>query len=175
MDNNVVKNLTRCAVTGSFDPITNGHYDIIVNALSTFDLVYVVVLINESKTSFFTMKERVDILKELFKDNHNIIVDSYDGLTIDYCRARGINVILRGFRDSRDFEYESLMSHYNFKNGAIKTLLIPAKEENGFVSSSKVRIALEEGKELDNYLPKKIIGKVKEIYYAKVDIKNESS
>ncbi len=175
MVNKTKTNLTRCAVTGSFDPITNGHYDIIMNALSTFDLVYVVVLINESKTSFFTMEERVQILKELFCDKANIIVDSYEGLTIDYCRAHGINVILRGFRDSRDFEYESLMSKYNFENGAVKTLLIPAKEENGFVSSSKVRIALEENKDLSAYLPKKIINKVKEIYYTKVERINESS
>ena len=100
---------------GSFDPITNGHINIIERTLHIFDKLIVPVAINAAKTPLFTVEERVEIIKDVYKDNPNVIVDSFEGLLVDYVTAKDIHVIVRGLRAMSDFEYEFQMTFMNRK------------------------------------------------------------
>lgn len=160
----VGKQKTRCIVTGSFDPITLGHVDVVNRAKNDFDLVYVVAFINDKKPFLFTLDERKEILDELFKDDERVITDAYSGLTVNYCKANGINIIIRGFRDKDDYEYEAQMADWNRKRGGLETLLIPAVDARMSISSSSAREALKKGKKLDGLIPDKVIKTIKKIY-----------
>lgn len=126
---------------GSFDPITNGHIDIITRGAQIFDKVYVCVLHNSEKTStLFTKDERVELIKEATKDIPNIIVDSYNGLLIDYARNVNAKVILRGLRAVSDFEYEMRITSMNRKlDRDIDTFFIMTDKNYSFLSSSIVK------------------------------------
>jgi pantetheine-phosphate adenylyltransferase len=98
---------------GTFDPFTNGHINIVDRALEIFDTVVVTVAHNTSKRTVFTARERVDLIKEVLVDRPNVIVDTFEGLLIDYCKQHGYNVILRGLRTVSDFEFEFQIAHAN--------------------------------------------------------------
>ena len=110
---------------GSFDPITNGHINIIERTLHIFDKLVVAVAINAAKTPLFTVEERVEMIKEVVKDNPNVIVDSFEGLLVDYVAVKDIHVIIRGLRAMSDFEYEFQMTFMNRKlNRHIETIFM---------------------------------------------------
>ena len=123
---------------GSFDPVTNGHLDIIQRASKMFDKLVVVVLINPLKTYSFSMKERCEFLKETTKDIPNVEIASFDGLLADYFNQRSdVDVIVKGLRATTDFEYEFQMAHTNKDlNPRAETVFIPASLKTTFVSSS---------------------------------------
>ncbi|PIR16966.1 MAG: pantetheine-phosphate adenylyltransferase [Deltaproteobacteria bacterium CG11_big_fil_rev_8_21_14_0_20_49_13] len=98
---------------GSFDPPTNGHLNIIKRALTIFDKVIIAVATNTTKNPIFTPKERVEILREIFKECKDVEVDTFRGLLVDYCRKRGSNTVLRGIRNMSDYEYETQMALAN--------------------------------------------------------------
>lgn len=100
---------------GSFDPITNGHLDIIARGSRIFDKVYVCILNNARKKNLFTVEERLELIKEATKDYDNVIVDTYNGLLVDYCKKVNAHVILRGLRAVSDFEYEMVITSMNRK------------------------------------------------------------
>jgi pantetheine-phosphate adenylyltransferase len=125
---------------GSFDPVTYGHLDIIKRGAKVFDRVYVVVLNNSSKKPLFSVEERCDLLKKVTKDIENVIVDSYQGLLVDYARSKNANAILRGLRAVSDFEYEMQITSMNrVLDENIETFFIMTNNQYSFLSSSIVK------------------------------------
>ena len=125
---------------GSFDPITYGHLDIIKRGAKIFNKVYVVVLNNSSKHPLFTVEERIELIKEATKDIPNVIVDSFQGLLIDYVKSVNACLIIRGLRAVSDFEYEMQITSMNrVLNDDIETFFIMTKNQYSFLSSSIVK------------------------------------
>ena len=125
---------------GSFDPITNGHYDIIVRASKLFDKVYVTVSDNPSKKTLFTAKERVDLIKKLTEGMDNIEVESSAGLTVQYAKKKKAKFIVRGLRATSDFEYELNIFASNFHlDSTLDSVFLMTKLENSFISSSGIK------------------------------------
>ncbi len=131
---------TIAVCSGSFDPVTLGHIDIIKRGSAVFEKVIVGVLNNINKQPLFTVEERMEMLKESTKDLPNVTVDSFDGLLIDYMKKVNANVILRGLRAISDFEYEMQIASMNRKlDDNIETFFIMTKNEYSFLSSSIVK------------------------------------
>ncbi|MGN0678745.1 MAG: pantetheine-phosphate adenylyltransferase [Oscillospiraceae bacterium] len=140
---------------GSFDPVTNGHLDIIKRSAKMFDKLIVVVLINPLKTYSFSIPERRELLMRATADIPNIEIDSYDGLLADYFNQRSdVDVIVKGLRATSDFEYEFQMAHTNKDlNPRAETVFIPASLGTTFVSSSMVKQVAMFGGDLSKYVP----------------------
>lgn len=125
---------------GSFDPVTNGHLDIIARASTMFDKVIVAVLRNSSKNSMFTVEERAEMLKINCKEMGNVEVDSFSGLLIDFMKIKEAQVIIKGLRAVSDFEYEMQMAHMNRKlNSDIETVFMMTTSKYSYLSSSMVK------------------------------------
>jgi 16S rRNA (guanine(966)-N(2))-methyltransferase RsmD/pantetheine-phosphate adenylyltransferase len=151
----------RAAITGTFDPFTTGHHSLVRKAREVgFEAIYIVLLINKDKTARFSIEKRVEIINSALNDDKNdIIVDSYDGLAIDYCRKNDIQYILRGARNAEDMEYERQMAEYNFLNGGVTTIIMPAISA---VSSTLVRKNLDEQKDISTLVDEGAIRILKE-------------
>lgn len=133
---------------GSFDPITNGHIDIIQRAAKMYDKLIVAVLVNKSKNSLFTVKERVNMIKKATSDMDNVEVDSFSGLFVDYCLQNNIGVSIRGLRAMSDFEIELQMAHVNdfLSSGKVETVFLATNTKYSYISSSIVKeIAMFKG------------------------------
>lgn len=135
-----------CAVTGSFDPITTGHVNIVERAKKLFDKVYVLMLINPEKTYLFSEKERLDMLNIVFSQDDRVEVAFYSGYTADFCKAHGIDVLVRGIRNEEDLNYEKELAKLNYDYGKIETCFLVADESLQEVSSTVVREELRKGK-----------------------------
>jgi pantetheine-phosphate adenylyltransferase len=139
---------------GSFDPVTYGHLDIIKRGAKVFDRVYVVVLNNSSKKPLFSVEERCDLLKKVTKDIDNVIVDSYQGLLVDYARSKNANAILRGLRAVSDFEYEMQITSMNrVLDENIETFFIMTKNQYSFLSSSIVKEVAKYNGKISDLVP----------------------
>ncbi len=142
---------------GSFDPLTNGHLDIIKRASKIFDKVIIVVSYNCNKQSFVPSEDRINLIKESVKDIKNAEIDAFDGLTVDYAKKRGAEVLLRGLRSSVDFDYEKEMAQINFTlNKGIETVFLISAPEYSFVSSSAVREILKNGGDISKFVPEAV-------------------
>lgn len=149
--------LVRKAVCpGSFDPVTNGHLDIISRAAHLYDEVVVAVLINKSKSSLFSVEERMNMLTEVTAEYGNVRVDSFHGLLVDYCRANEIPVIVKGLRAVSDFDYELQMAQMNRGLAGVDTLFMPTNAEYSFVASSLVKEIATYGGDVSNLLPESV-------------------
>lgn len=146
----------RALVPGSYDPVTVGHLDIIKRAASKYDEVFAVVFINPEKKYRFSIEERVKMLSLAAEDIRNVRVDSSEGLVIDYMKEKGIDIIVKGYRNETDLEYERRQAEWNKKNGGFDTELLPAREELSEVSSSRVRASLDGGVIPEEILPRAI-------------------
>ena len=149
--------MTIAIYPGSFDPITNGHIDILKSGDEIFDKVIIAVSYNVNKKGFLPIEERVALIKESVKDIPNVEVDSFQGLTVEYAKKRGAEVLLRGLRTSFDFEYEMQLSQTNnalYNN--IKTVFLITKPEYNFISSSSVREILINGGDIKNFVPEAV-------------------
>ncbi len=125
---------------GSFDPITNGHVDIILRGLKIFDEILIAVLENPKKTPLFTTKERVDMIKEIFSEEKKVEVKSFHGLLVDFARKNNARVVMRGLRAISDFEYEFQMALMNRKlDPEIETLFMMPNVKYSFLSSRLVK------------------------------------
>jgi pantetheine-phosphate adenylyltransferase len=125
---------------GSFDPVTNGHINLIKRAARHFDKVIVAVAKDSQKKPLFTIEERIDMLKEVTKDIEGVEVDSFDGLLVDYVKKKGAKVVLRGLRAVSDFEYEFQMAHMNHKLfEEMETFFMVTGAEEFFISSNLVK------------------------------------
>ena len=156
-----------CAVTGSFDPITLGHMCIIEHARKLFDKVVVVIAQNEEKKSFFTFDQRKQMVEESLEEYLNVSVEVCNGYVFEYLNKKNINVIVRGYRNNVDYEYEREMSAYNKEHGNIDTLLYQASEEESFISSTQVRNYLEKNEKIIGLVPKSIVKLVNKFYKEK--------
>ncbi|OQX25967.1 MAG: pantetheine-phosphate adenylyltransferase [Desulfobacteraceae bacterium IS3] len=149
---------------GSFDPVTNGHLDIIKRGLKLFDKIIVTILCNPSKTSFFTVEERIEMLKTSVKGfSKNVEVDSYGGLLVDYATQRGAVAILRGMRAVSDFEFEFQMALMNRKlNREVQTVFLMTGMRWIFTSSSIIKEAVRFGGDVSDMVPPIVNRKIKE-------------
>lgn len=144
---------------GSFDPVTNGHLDIIERAKSIFGHVIVAVFDNVSKKSLFTTEERLYLLKEVLKDDENIEIDSFSGLLVDYAKKKNCKVIVRGLRSASDYlsEYTLAMANMHYKDG-VETVFLLGSNEKLFVSSSLAKEVATFDGDLTLFVPD-IVGK----------------
>lgn len=141
-------------VPGSFDPITNGHLDIITRASMIFDKIKVVVLNNSSKNPLFTVEERMELIATSTKHLGNVEVDTFSGLLVDYAKQEKAQAIIRGLRAVSDFEYEMQITSMNRKlNDHVETLFIMTKNEYSFLSSSIVKEVAKYEAELSEFVP----------------------
>src|SRR4051812_9209476 len=146
---------------GSFDPITVGHVDIINRALPIFDEVVIAIGINTQKKSLFPLKKRMEWIKKVFKNDPRVKVESYNGLTVNYCRQRGAKYIIRGIRSSADFEYEKTIAQLNHMMvPEIDTFLILSSPELSAISSTIVREIIIGNGDTSKFLPKEVNVKV---------------
>ena len=151
MDNKIA------VVPGSFDPITNGHIDIIKRAADVFDIVYVAVLNNSSKNPLFSIEERIQLIKEVMHDIPNIHVESSSGLLIDYAKSKNAKAIVRGLRAVSDFEYEMQITSMNrVLDENIETFFIMTKNQYSFLSSSIVKEVAKYGGDIRELVPETI-------------------
>ncbi|GAB1373740.1 MAG: pantetheine-phosphate adenylyltransferase [Bacteroidales bacterium] len=139
--------MTRKAVfPGSFDPFTKGHLDVLQSSLRVFDKVVVAVGYNINKNGLFSIEERIEIIKESVKNLDGIEVESYTGLTIDFCNSCGADFIVRGIRSTTDFDFEQVIAQANYKlSPNIQTVFIPSSAECSFITSTVVRDLLLNG------------------------------
>ncbi|PLY13978.1 pantetheine-phosphate adenylyltransferase [Sulfurimonas sp. CVO] len=149
---------------GTFDPITNGHYDIIERALNLFDELIIAVAISTDKKPMFTLQERIHMTKEAVKNLKNVTVLGFDNLTVELAKTHNANVLIRGLRAVSDFEYELQLGYLNNSlDKSIETVYLMPKLQHAFISSSSVRNLLKFNAKTDHLLPKdvqNIIGKM---------------
>ena len=139
---------------GTFDPITRGHEDIVRRAAEMFDRVIIAMGRNTKKQSLFPLEERLAWIREIFKDDPRIEVDTYDELTVEYCRRKGANFIVRGLRTSGDFEYEAHLAQVNRKlDSSIETIFIITSPELSNISSTVVRDIIIYGGDYTPFVP----------------------
>jgi pantetheine-phosphate adenylyltransferase len=144
----------RAVCPGSFDPVTNGHVDVINRAAGLYDELVVAVLVNPGKAGLFTVDERMELLRESVADLPNVVVDSFEGLLVDYCRTNDIPVIVKGLRAVSDFEYELQMAQMNRELASIETLFVPTAPQVGHLSSSLVKQIAQFGGDVARLVPK---------------------
>ena len=146
---------------GSFDPVTNGHIDIIQRAAKLTDTLYVAVLTNPSKKPFFTVEERISLLEKVTEDIPNVKIEPFSGLLIDYAGKIGAKIIFRGLRAVSDYEYELQMALANKKlKGDTETLFMVANSKYSFLSSSLVKEIATFGGDLTGMVPDFVISEV---------------
>lgn len=142
---------------GSFDPITNGHLDIITRGSKIFDQVIVALFNNQSKEPLFTVEERIALIEKVTAHLPNVVVDSSDGLLVDYAREKGVHVILRGLRAVSDFEYEMQITSMNRKlDPQIETFFMMTNNQYSFLSSSIVKEAAKYHSSVADLVPKEV-------------------
>ncbi len=142
---------------GSFDPITNGHLDILNRASNIFDKVIIAVARNSEKHGFLSVEERLNLIKESVKGMPNVEVDSFEGLTIEYAKKQGAQVLIRGLRAVSDFEYEMQLSQTNSALCEdLQTVFLITKPEYNFISSSTIKEILLNGGDISKFVPKPV-------------------
>ena len=158
--------MRRALFTGSFDPVTYGHLDIICRASSLFDELVVGVIVNPSKTPLFTKEERVEMIREVTSDRSNIRVDCFQGLLADYVNAGHFDAVVRGLRGIADYDYEFQMAQINtklFMEGT-ETVFLMADPRYSFISSSMVREVASLGGSIDELVPEAIRSRIEAKY-----------
>jgi pantetheine-phosphate adenylyltransferase len=143
----------RAVCPGSFDPVTNGHLDIVQRASNLFDEVVVAVLINKNKQGLFTVAERIELLREVTADFPNVVVDSFHGLLVDFCRDQEIRAIVKGLRAVSDFDYELQMAQMNYQLAGVDTVFVSTNPLYSYLSSSLVKEVAKYGGDVSNLLP----------------------
>jgi pantetheine-phosphate adenylyltransferase len=153
---------------GSFDPITNGHLDIIARGLSVFDDVTIAILVNSGKQALFTVEERVEIIREAYRGEPRVKIDTFSGLLVDYAEKVGASVIVRGLRAISDFEYEFQMALMNRRlNPRIETVFMMPAEGYSYLSSRLVKEVFQLGGRVRDLVPPIVERRLAEKYGAK--------
>ncbi|MEU0971411.1 pantetheine-phosphate adenylyltransferase [Streptomyces sp. NPDC005917] len=145
--------MRRVVCPGSFDPITNGHLDIIARASRLYDEVYVAVMINKSKKGLFEIDERIDLIRQVTADYGNVRVEAFHGLLVDFCKQRDIPAIVKGLRAVSDFDYELQMAQMNIGLSGVETLFVPTNPTYSFLSSSLVKEVAQWGGDVSHLVP----------------------
>lgn len=157
----IFSKVRKIAVTGTFDPFTKGHKDLIIKALEDFDVAHVVVLDNPDKKVEYSLSDRLKMIELSIADyGDRVVVEYFDGLAVDYCNKNGIKYILRGIRDDRDFVYEREMAKYNLEKGGVETIFMNALSQ---ISSTKVREKVKQSVSVEDMVEENIIPILKQI------------
>jgi pantetheine-phosphate adenylyltransferase len=145
---------TRAVYPGSFDPVTNGHIDLIQRSSTLFDKVVVAILRNTDKTPLFTVEERTEMLQEVIRDYKNVSVVSFEGLLVDFAERIGASVIIRGIRAISDYEYELQMALMNRRlSNKVETVFMLPAESYSFLSSKLVKEIAQHGRSIRGFVP----------------------
>jgi pantetheine-phosphate adenylyltransferase len=148
---------------GSFDPLTNGHVDIILRGARLFDRIVVAMLVNAEKSPLFTMEERVEIARDVFRDQPNVEIATFDGLLVDYVERRQAHVIVRGLRAISDFEFEFQMALMNRRlNSRIETIFMMPAEQYTYISSRLIKEVFALGGRVHGLVPELVEAKLRE-------------
>jgi pantetheine-phosphate adenylyltransferase len=148
---------------GSFDPLTNGHVDIILRGARLFDRIVVAILVNAEKSPLFSMDERLDILRAVFKDHANVEIDTFGGLLVDYVERRRAQVIVRGLRALSDFEYEFQMALMNRRlNPKIETVFMMPAEQYTYISSKLIKEVFALGGRVHGLVPELVEARLRD-------------
>ena len=150
---------TKALYTGSFDPLTNGHFNIIERAAKLYDELTIGIIVNPSKRSMFSLEERVDMIRETVRGLDNVKVDCFSGLLADYVNENGFNVVVRGLRAAMDFEYEIQMAHMNARlfNETVETVFLMTDPKYSFISSSMMKEVHYLGGSIEGLVPDEIL------------------
>lgn len=151
--------MRRAIFPGSFDPITLGHVDIINRALPLFDEIIIAIGINSDKSYMFSLEDRIRFIKENYANEPKITVETYTGLTIDFCKKINVDFILRGLRNPADFEFEKAIAQTNRKLSNIETVFLLTSANTSFISSSIVRDIIRNGGDATGFVPNSVLKK----------------
>lgn len=165
---------TLAVYPGSFDPLTNGHVDIITRGARLFDRIIVAILVNAEKSPLFTMDERVQIAQTVFHDRPNVEIDTFDGLLVDYVSKRQAQVIVRGLRAVSDFEFEFQMALMNHRlNGRIDTVFMMPAEEYTYISSRMIKEVFSLGGQVRGLVPDIVEERLRDKFAGRRQTKDE--
>ena len=154
--------MRRCACPGSFDPVTNGHLDVIGRASRLYDEVVVAVLVNKSKSGLFSIDERIALLEETTAQFGNVRAEAFRGLLSDFCRERDIPVVIKGLRAVSDFDYELQMAQMNTRLSGVETLFVTTNPEYSFLSSSLIKEVAAHGGDVSGLVPEVVLHRLTE-------------
>ena len=159
--------MRRVVCPGSFDPVTNGHLDIISRASRLYDEVVVAVLINITKKSLFTVEERMEMLREVSAEYGNVRVDRFHGLLVDFCETNGISAVVKGLRAVSDFDYEMQMAGMNGTMApGLRTVFLPASPEARHITATLVRQIASMGGDVSAFVPKSVARRIERKFKA---------
>jgi pantetheine-phosphate adenylyltransferase len=147
---------------GTYDPVTNGHLDIVARAAKVFDRVIVAVLLNPAKQPMFTVEERIAMLKEATADIPGVEVDTFSGLLVDFARARGVSAIVKGLRAVSDFDYELQMAQMNLRLSGIETMFMTTSPKWSYLSSSLIKQVARLGGDVAGLVPEVVLARLRE-------------
>ncbi|WP_028924829.1 pantetheine-phosphate adenylyltransferase [Pseudonocardia acaciae] len=148
--------MRRAVCPGSFDPVTNGHLDIIERTAGLFDEMIVAVLVNQTKRGLFSIDERIEMLREVTAHRPNVTIASFHGLLVDFCREHDVHAIVKGLRAVTDFDYELQMAQMNQRLSGVDTLFMSTNPEYSFLSSSLVKEVAKFGGDVAHLLPEPV-------------------
>ncbi len=154
--------MRRAVCPGSFDPVTNGHLDIVGRAAAIYDEVVVAVLVNDTKHGMFDIPERIEMLREVCQPWPNVVIDSFHGLLVDFCHDRSIPVIVKGLRAISDFDYELQMAQMNHRLAGVETLFMTTNPLYSFLSSSLVKEVAKYGGDVSGLVPDAVVRRLAE-------------
>ncbi len=152
--------MRRAACPGSFDPVTNGHIDIISRASTLFDEVVVAVGVNASKKRLFSVDERIEMLAVAIEPYDNVRIDQFDGLLTDFCSTHDVQAIVKGLRAVSDFDYELQMAQMNSSLSGIETVFVPTSPEYSFLASSLVKEVARFGGDVSGLVPPDVLARL---------------
>ncbi|MEQ6124684.1 pantetheine-phosphate adenylyltransferase [Pseudotenacibaculum sp. MALMAid0570] len=152
--------MKKAVFPGSFDPITLGHVDIITRAIPLFDEIVIAIGVNAKKNYMFTIEQRMKFIQNTFFAHDKISVETYKGLTVDYCKQINADFILRGLRNPADFEFEKAIAQTNRKLSGIETIFLLTSAETSYISSSIVRDVMKNGGDASSLVPTSVIPKI---------------
>src|SRR6056297_2113343 len=151
--------MRRAIFPGSFDPLTLGHYDIIMRGITVFDELIIAIGKNADKKYMFSLEDRMRFISEAFKEEKQIKVLTYEGLTVDFCKEVDAQYILRGLRNPGDFEFEKAIAHTNRKLSEIETVFLLTSSGKSYISSSIVRDVIRNGGDYTGLVPETVVVK----------------
>ena len=152
--------MRRLVYPGSFDPVTNGHLDIVGRAARIADELIVAVLRNPNKTALFSVDERVEMLCEVTKEHDNVRVAKFKGLIVDFCKANDVSAIVKGLRAVSDFDYELQMAQMNYNQAGVETLFMTTNPLYAFLSSSLVKEFAKYGGDVSSLVPEPVLDRL---------------